>query len=241
MQIAVVAAVVTSIKSAGAYKQDMNQTDLSNPPIDLDKPDSPVDVHLLVNSNKVYGLDVIGMQYKLGFYLYFSWRDDRQKSGNVVGDDLRMNTVWSPRPEIMNREGGDSSSPSCVFQLGAPAFTLLNITKGKWCLCQTRVQARLDPASTRNLGPAILMCWFAGCVACPSRSRALPLGRTDMPVGARVVRMAAGYGRVPFAATRVSCRMLDRVVLRRQDTMGAATDSSRKLEARVRWELHTSA
>ena len=172
MQIAVVAAVVTSIKSAGAYrratKHTAKHTDLSNPPIDLDKPDSPVDVHLLVNSNKVYGLDVIGMQYKLDFYLYFSWRDDRQKSGNVVGDDLRMNTVWSPRPEIMNREGGDSSNPldssrpSCVFQLGAPAFTLLNITEGKWCLCQTRVKARLDPASTRNLGPAILMCWFAG-------------------------------------------------------------------------------
>jgi hypothetical protein len=75
-----------------------------------------------------------------------------------------MNTVWSPRPEIMNREGGDSSNPldssrpSCVFQLGAPAFTLLNITEGKWCLCQTRVKARLDPASTCNLGPAILMC-----------------------------------------------------------------------------------
>ena len=157
MQIAAVAAVVTSIKSAGAYRQDMNTTDLSTPPIDLDKPDSPATVHLLVNSNKMYGLDMIGMRYTLDFYLYWSWRDDRQKSGKVRGNDLRMGNVWSPRPEIMNREGGDPMSPSCVFQLGAPAFTLLNITEGKWCLCQTRVKARLDPASTRNLGLAILM------------------------------------------------------------------------------------
>jgi hypothetical protein len=92
VQIAVIAAVATSIKSAGAYRRAMKHTaqhpDLSNPPIDLDKPDSPVDVHLLVNSNKVYGLDMIGMQYSLDFYLYFSWRDDRQKFGNVMGDDL---------------------------------------------------------------------------------------------------------------------------------------------------------
>lgn len=143
-QIAVVAAV-TRVPSAVAFRQDTNETDLSTHPVDLDKPDSPVDVHLLVNSNRISGLNVIDKQYTLDFYVFFSWRDDRQKLGKIRSSDFHMNYIWSPRPEIMNREAGDFFSPSCAFQFGAPAFTLLNITEGKWCLCQTRVKVWLGP------------------------------------------------------------------------------------------------
>jgi hypothetical protein len=131
---------VLVVASAGAFREDLT-IERGWPPRDLDNPNAPRDVHVLIAANKLSGISLIGGQFRLDFYIYFAWRDDRQTEMGAIPTD---NSVWWPRPEIMNWEGGSPFnaghpfSKSCIFGSGAPRFTQLSITEGKWCLCQAR-------------------------------------------------------------------------------------------------------
>ena len=140
------------LASAGAFREDLT-VEPSKPPRDLDSPNTPRDVHVLIVVNRLSGVNLLGQRFKLDFYICFSWRDDRQKLGRIPTDD----TVWWPRPEIMNWEGGTpfhTGNPfnrSCAFRSGSPRFTHVNSTEGTWCMCQGRFWVRSAVSFMRSI------------------------------------------------------------------------------------------
>ncbi len=79
--------------------------------------------------------------FALASCLYMAWRDDRQREGIFRADDR----YWWPRPELVNwHAGGTRGGYLCSFSTGAPTFTGLNISDGRWAFCQARHQAALD-------------------------------------------------------------------------------------------------
>jgi hypothetical protein len=126
---------------ASAFREDLNQTDLSLAPIDLDDPSAPRNVYVTTSVNKVGEIDTISGTFRFDFYLYMAWRDDRQREGIFRADDR----YWWPRPELMNwHAGGTRGEYLCSFSTGAPTFTGFNISDGMWAFCQARHQAVLD-------------------------------------------------------------------------------------------------
>ena len=98
-----VAAVVSAIalRSAVAFREDLNRTGLADPPRDLDDLDAPRDVYVAIAVMKAGSLDMAAGNLWWDFYVYFSWRDDRQAEGPFEADGK----VWWPQPEIMNFVG----------------------------------------------------------------------------------------------------------------------------------------
>jgi hypothetical protein len=140
-----VAVVVSTIalRSAEAFREDLNVTDPADPPRDLDDLDAPRDVYVAIAVSKAGSLDEAAGNFWWDFYVYFSWRDDRQAEGSFEADGK----VWWPHPEIMNFVGDGRSTKGeyiCQFSEGSPGFTLLAIRDGMWGFCQARHQAVLD-------------------------------------------------------------------------------------------------
>ncbi len=89
-------------------------------------------------------LDEAAGNFRWGFYVSFSWRDDRQAPGPMADGKVRRRQ-W-PHPEIMNqgkigrplcwRRPADGRSTKgeyiCQFSAGSPGFTLLAIRDGMW-------------------------------------------------------------------------------------------------------------
>jgi hypothetical protein len=133
-----VAIAVLATRSAKAFREDLS-INVAATPVDLDGPDAPRNVYVAVGAVKAGSIEPIPGTFLFDIYLYVAWRDDRQERGSFQPDD----TVWWPRPEIMNWHTGEKGQYLCSFSRGSPPFTLLNLD-GTWGTCQARHHAYLD-------------------------------------------------------------------------------------------------
>ena len=137
-----------ALRCTEAFREDLNIS-VAQPPVDLDTPGAPRNVHCTVSVNKIGSIDALSSTFKFDFYIYVTWRDDRlgTDSDSTEGDIPIDGTVWWPQPEIMNFHEGVKGEWQCAFSAGAPRFVKTDTaeeSEGTWALCQTRHQPVLD-------------------------------------------------------------------------------------------------
>jgi hypothetical protein len=105
-------------------------------------PNGSCPVFSTVSVNKIGSIDSASGTFWFDFYIYISWRDDRQ---DPVAFDI--STAWWPQPELINKNNQDETpSWSCSFGEGPPKFMASDVptSDGIWSLCQIRHQVTLD-------------------------------------------------------------------------------------------------
>ena len=108
-----------------------------------ESPDAPTPVFITVSVNKIGSIESVAGTFWFDFYIYLSWRDDRQEEGS-----FQTSASWWPQPELINKNNQDDVPEwSCSFSEGAPYFMQKEVRtpeEGMWSLCQIRQQVTLD-------------------------------------------------------------------------------------------------
>jgi hypothetical protein len=125
--------------------------DLSEPPGNCVNGDlnGSAPIFTTVFVNKIGSINAVDGTFWFDFYIYVSWRDDRQSENTGQSFDSTDSKVWFPRPELLNKHSEDVD-PDWTCSWGeqdvVPYFLAHELTSptGIWSLCQVRHQVTLD-------------------------------------------------------------------------------------------------